>query len=332
MAFPITIQELRKQSVPAPMKLTAFAEKNKWRMDQFYLCDNPSPAAFHYIRKNFPLYTENTRFGAEILHSGLARNPAVIDYIEKNPNTDAEDYLRNTIFSNPNLTENVLAMMLPLYNIAEISFYELMSANPSNTAVDYMMDQHPDKICWPEWCTNSNPRAVAFLRKNSTKINFSYLSGNTSNAAMCLLELYIEQIDFDQLSINSNPRAFQLLLNHAPYINYNRLAFNKNPEALAYLFQKAHTEYPYELNWHALSKNPAAIKYLEANPTKVVFPCFWQNPAIFDQDYHAVAKELMPLLKEELQLVAFHPDRIDQWVKMGVPVREIIDKLIPTTF
>ena len=149
---------------------------------------------------------------------------------------------------------------------------------------------------------------------------------------MRLLELYIEQIDFDQLSMNSNPRAFKLLLNHAHQINYNNLAANKNPKALAYLFKNAATEYPYELNWRLLSRNPSAMKYLEANPHKVVFPCFWQNPAIFEKDYHVVEKERMPQLKKEIQMVAFHPDRIDLWVKMGVTKREIIDNLIPTTF
>jgi hypothetical protein len=333
MAFPITIQELREQIVPAPMKLTAFAEKNKSKMEQFYLSDNSSPAAFHYIRQNFQLYTEDHQFGAELLHSGLTCNPAAIAYIENNINTDGEDYLRNTIFSNPSLTANVLAMMLPIYNITADNFYRLMSANPSSAAVDYMMDQHPDKICWPEWCTNSNPRAVAFLKKNRTKINYSYLSRNTSNEAMRLLEaVHPAHIDFDQLAMNSNPRAFKLLLEHAPYINYNNLAANKNPEALAYLFKHAHTEYPYEINWRVLTRNPSAMNYLEANPSKVVFPIFWQNPAIFEKDYHAVAKERMPLLKEELQHAAFHPDRIDLWVKMGVKKREIIDNLIPATF
>ena len=327
MAFPITIQELREQIIPAPMKLSAFAESRKSRIDSMYLADNPSPAAFDYIQQHYAdsPYTN-------LLHRGLTKNPAAIAYIEKNTGTDAEDFLNAPIFTNPHLSAKVLAMMLPLYNITAANFYELMSANPSNVAVDYMIEHHADKICWHEWSRNSNPRAVAFLRKNLTKINYSYLSGNTSNEAMRILEVNPALIDFDELSMNSNPRAFKLLLEHADQINYNNLAANKNPKAVAYLFTHAPKEYPYGINYRLLSSNPAAITYLEANPHRVVFPNFWQNPAIFEKDYHAVAQERMPLLQEELLLVACHPDRIDRWVKMGVTKREIIDTLIPTTF
>ena len=335
MASPITIQELREQIVQAPMKLTPFAQSHKWQMDQFYLCENPSPTAFDYVRQHYTLKMEKYPVGTGILYDMLARNPAAIAYIERNTHGDGDgdgtDYLRNTLLSNSKLTANVLAMMLPITNITENNFYSLLSGNPSNAAVDYMIDHHPNKICWSAFSKNTNPRAVAFLRKNPTKINWSCLSGNTSNEAVRLLQAHSDSdlIDLDELSKNSNPHAFQLLLANAEntdQINYSNLAANTNPKALAYLFKHANTEQnPFGLNWFALSTNPAAIKYLEANPEKVVFPVFWKNPAIFEKDYQAFTKSHMSQLAEEIMMVALHPDRIDRWVQMGVALEEIVD-------
>ena len=105
------------------------------------------------------------------------------------------------------------------------------------------------------------------------------------------------------------------------------MAYNTNPEAVAYLLQNVEAEYPFGLNMHVLSVNPTAMDYLEKNPTKINFPKFWENPAIFEFDYQTSFKEKLPKLKDELLSVALHPDRIDRLLKQGFSVREIVDNL-----
>lgn len=315
MAYSVTNQDLRHQIVPAPWKLTAFAQENISKMSIYYLAENPSPAAFHYIQQH---HSDSPHIG--LLYIKLCQNPEMIAYIENSTNTD---YLCHAILMNPNLSTKVLEMILALKTISENHLYQVMSANPSNVAVDYMIERHPDKIWWDEWSKNANPRAVAFLKKNPTRINYSYLSGNTSNEAMRLLAAHPERIDFDELSMNSNPLAFKLLMKYESEINYNNLAANSNPEAMAYSFKNSQ----WSQNLRLLSRNPSAITYLETNPEKVDWSVFWKNPAIFEKDYHAVVKERMPQLKEQLMQVALDPDRIDRLVEKGIPFKEIIDNL-----
>jgi hypothetical protein len=313
----LTIEKLRHQIVAAPIKLSPFAQAHKWKMDVFMLAYNPSPAAFHYIRK----YHSNI---LDLLTGSMASNPSSIAYFEEHP--DEMEYVIPNIISNPMLSAKVLEMLLP--NNTMPYFYQRLSANPSNAAVDHLL-ANPERIMWVEFCTNSNSRAVAFLRKNPSKINYSYLSTNTNSSAIRMLAADPAQIDFDQLSINSNPNAFKLLMEYPEQINYNNLAFNTNPAALAYLFENAILEYPYPfgLNWRILSGNPAAISYLEANPEKVVFPKFWENPAIFEMDYQSIFDERLPELLDQLMMVSLHPDRIDRLVKMGFTSKEIAANL-----
>jgi hypothetical protein len=281
------------------------------------LAENPSPAAFHYIRQH---YSDFPDIG--LLYIKLSQNPEMIAYIENS--TDIDDYFCNAILMNPNLSTKVLEMILSIKTISDNHLYQVMSANPSNAAVDYMIELHPNKISWDEWSKNANPRAVAFLKKNPTKINYSYLSGNTSNEAMRLLSAHPERIDFDELSMNPNPLAFKLLMKYESEINYNNLAANSNPEAMAYSLFKSSQ---WSQNFRLLSKNPSAITYLEANPEKVDWSVFWKNPAIFEKDYYAVVREQMPKLKEQLIQVVLDPDRIDRLVEKGIPFKEIIDNL-----
>jgi len=309
----ITIQQLRQQIVPAPIDFSPFAQQHLTKLDTFCISQNPSSAAFTYIQK----YRRN-------FLCMMASHPAAIAYLE---NTDDNIiYLSNADLINPKLSKKLLDIQLnlPLNNTPY--FYDILSSNPSDPVVDHLL-AHPEKISWHVFCKNTNSRAVAFMKKNVEKIYWFALSRNKNTGAVCLLEENPELVDFDELSANSNPRAFKLLLTQPHRINYNNLAYNTNPEAVAYLLENVAAEYPFGLNMHVLSANPAAMDYLEKNPTKIDFPKFWENSAIFEFDYQAIFKAWLPKFKDELLMVALHPDRIDRLVKQGFTVREIVDNL-----
>jgi hypothetical protein len=58
-----------------------------------------------------------------------------------------------------------------------------------------------------------------------------------------------------------------------------------------------------------LSGNPAAIDLLRANPHKINWFMFSQNPAIFEYDYDRMLRGRLRL-HEDLMAAVFHPRRL----------------------
>lgn len=83
------------------------------------------------------------------------------------------------------------------------------------------------------------------------------------------------------------PRVLQnIILNYLPdrellpWIDNSKLDFDilsKNPAAIHLLEAN-----PDKIDWDYLSKNPAAIHILMANPNKIDWGLFSENPVIFD--------------------------------------------------
>jgi hypothetical protein len=61
-----------------------------------------------------------------------------------------------------------------------------------------------------------------------------------------------------------------------------------------------------------LSRKPAAIHLLEANPDKINWVFLSQNPAIFNYDYQKIKEKNRELNKEVCEYY-WHPKRMDNW-------------------
>jgi hypothetical protein len=62
-----------------------------------------------------------------------------------------------------------------------------------------------------------------------------------------------------------------------------------------------------------LCKNPAAIHILKANPDRIFWTGFSQNPEIFEYDY----KRMTRPFTEELMAILFHPSNIERFEAWG---------------
>ena len=155
----ITIQQLRQQIVPAASNFSPFALKYIENLDKVCLAWNRSSAAFAYIQKHRPNFL-----------CMMISHPAAIAYLE---NTDENiSYLSNAVLENPKISKKLLDIQLAQNNTPD--FYYILSNNPSDVAVDHLLD-NPEKINWHKFCANTNSRAVAFIKKN-VEITFFILS------------------------------------------------------------------------------------------------------------------------------------------------------------
>ena len=319
----LTIETLRTQVAPMESKyvckLRSIVHNYSW--DSYNLSCNPNPVTIDFINQHRNLFEIKGNHEVNTILS-KSQNSNAIAYLEKNP----ENIVIHALFGNPAITQKLLDTVIdnyPPHNL--VNYYAYLASNPSDVAVSYLLE-HPDKIDWMYFSENSNPRAIALLRDNIDKINWFYLSCNESDEAIELLESYPDKICYDLLSSNSTPRAFELLIKCPENIYHRRMCANKNPKAVAYLIKHRDS---LQLDWYKLSENPAAIEYLEAHPDNIVLSTFLTNPAIFELNYQAICEEKSQKmnLKEQLMMVALHPDRIDRLVKQGLSREEIIDNL-----
>ena len=73
-----------------------------------------------------------------------------------------------------------------------------------------------------------------------------------------------------------------------------------------------------KLNWHHLSKNPAAIHLLEQNQDKIVWNILSKNPAIFTYDYDKIKEHMETTgIKDELIAYYYRPENIHKFVERG---------------
>ena len=308
MSSALTIAALRQQVKPVSVKyqckLIPFAEAQLARLDKIAICYNENPMILDWIALHHDNY-----YDTEYIQWAFSQNPSGIPYLEANP----EKIILGIVCANPKLSIYILHYILETFT-PDLLDYGVLSGNPSDAVVDYMI-ANPSRIVWNTFSGNSNPKAVAQLQQHCCKINWSYLSGNESDAAVKLLKKYQNRIDFDALSLNSNPMAVKLLSLYPEHINCNRLSGNSNPAAVKLLMQQHKPEL---ISWYALSKNPAAMDILKANPDKINFISFWRNPAIFEMDLREMNEGRWTIeFKELLLQVALHPDRISRLCREG---------------
>ena len=135
---------------------------------------------------------------------------------------------------------------------------------------------------------SSNPAAGKILLENQSKIVWIKLSQNNSDIAMDLLDSHPENIDMFELSQNRHPRAPELIVRHC--------MASKHPVG-----------------------NPEGIR---RTGNTVQFPqlwtWIWNNSGIFEKCYdYAAIRARMDILREDLAKAAFHPHRLERYIKAG---------------
>lgn len=221
-------------------------EQNLGKIEWRYLSANPS--AIDLLNK----YT------SKISWQQLSANPAGMELLRKNPGKIQWEYLSENT--------NSEAIDLLEMNFEKISWLAL-SKNPA--AIDLIMDNKKFTIYYDQLCCQNlsrNPAAIDLLEDYERHICWRELSSNPGAAR--LLKANQREIRWDVLS--SNPGAVDIIKQtiydyyhseeegHKLRINWRELSKNTNPEAIKILEQ-----YPENIHWAALSKNPAGIKLIE---------------------------------------------------------------------
>jgi len=212
------------------------------------------------------------------------------DYLSSNPGAI------NLLKSNPNkinwseLSRNPKAIDLLSKNKDKINWNNLCrNVNGIN-----LLKENPRKIDW--MILSSNPSAIELLKANPRRINWHSLCKNPN--AIDMLEQEVNENSYKRISISmlaTNPRAIHLLLKiykkEPQIIDYHWTYLAVNPNSI-FLFSQALDKYKYDdekkciLNnpyiWGCLSRNPNAIELLKANPDKINWKKFSENPKAID--------------------------------------------------
>jgi hypothetical protein len=157
-----------------------------------------------------------------------------------------------------------------------------LSANPEAIP---LLEKNPDKIDWIYLSSNSSPNAIKLLKERAeyengltrdaynlltNKLRWLFLSNNLN--AIKILEANQGKIVWEGLS--NNLKAIDLLEENKDKIVWDTLS--GNPEAIDLLKENKD-----KIDWDTLSRNPKAMSLLEANKDKIVWEELFLNPAIF---------------------------------------------------
>jgi len=145
----------------------------------------------------------------------LEQKPNLINWYYLSGNKNAEDLLlfnqnkirlnKSNIGKNENL-KIINEIILPNLNLIASN---LLSLNKN--AVKFIIDENPEKINWSYLSLNTSDYAIEYLEKNPDKINWLHLSRNTNDKAIELLIKNQDKIQWDFFSSNSNDKAIELL-------------------------------------------------------------------------------------------------------------------------
>jgi hypothetical protein len=98
-------------------------------------------------------------------------------------------------------------------------------------------------------------------------------------------------------------------------INWCNLS--RNPNAIPLLEKNID-----KIDWYNLSNNSNAISLLEQNLDKINWTVLSMNPNIFELDY-GFLKGRMDVIREELMMKAWHPNRVTKWVESGFDMEDL---------
>lgn len=161
-----------------------------------------------------------------------------------------------SISSNPNLF--TLKILINHPEKFKPNDWCLLSLNGKREILDYLEENHYDKINWNE--ASLNPNAITLLINNPEKINWNNLSANPN--AVEILEKNVKKINWRELSSNTNPNALKLFKNNRKNINWIKMASNSSDEAINIMktalksLKKEHL---------TSNKNPRIIELYEKN-------------------------------------------------------------------
>jgi len=167
---------------------------------------------------------------------------------------------------------NPVAVELLSHHPNMINWY-LLSGNP---AAIHLLEANADKINWAKFSSNQHPDAIQLLEQHllDKPICWSYLSENP--AAISILEKNQDKIDWIWLS--RNPAAFRLMSENPDKIRWPQVCDNTNPDILQLLEPELEKYMNREINWYALSSNPAALYILKEYPHKIDWCGLCKNP------------------------------------------------------
>lgn len=170
---------------------------------------------------------------------------------------------------------------LAVYKIAEwfnkehIKYLQF-EENPHPAAMEFIKTQH--KIEWYWLSKNSSDTAVDFLLANKEKINRKAILSNSNPRLIPLIKNIMEQnsclFPDDEIQQNTNVEIIELSKKYTWNFIY------MNPGAIDLILQSDLTK----INWDRLSENPhpKAIKLLKSNFTKINWFTLHMNPSAME--------------------------------------------------
>lgn len=259
------------------------------------LCLNPHPGAIKLLEENPHIIEWNL----------LSKNPEAIDLLRHNPHK----------INWRLLCENPSAVPMLAQNPDKID-WKILSINPAAVP---LLKQNPKEIYWKFLTSNRSPEAVELLAQNPEKINWMWIAKNPT--AIEIIRQNLDKICW--LVLSENSAAMDLLEQNPHKINYYWLAKNPHPRAIE-LYENIYERYKKEghylnldiLNSYHLSKNPAAIQFLERNRELIEWQELARNPEIFVLDYDRMRRSRREL-HEELIATLFHPSRVEAFLEAG---------------
>ena len=120
-----------------------------------------------------------------------------------------------------------------LFANPELIYYEALSQNPNNLAVDHLL-ANPQNINITALHLNTNPRAVEYLLTLSDHIEWEELVGNSNDKAVEYLLTNKNGNDLRLLSENTNDKAVEFLISNPKFINWEVFYSNPNDKATEY--------------------------------------------------------------------------------------------------
>lgn len=178
-----------------------------------WLCLNMNPRCIKLIEERVHLLSDSE-------WRMLCSKPHAIELIRSHPEK-IDRYCSSYLSKNPGIFHEVHGKMvlrdwIPLIRL-DVNH---LCSNPN--AVDYVLENHFNRIFW--WHFSMNPCAVDYLLQHPERIVWRGFSSNSSPRALEFLKKNKKEIDYMNLSKNSNPDSFELLMEKPELINWQILS------------------------------------------------------------------------------------------------------------
>jgi hypothetical protein len=203
----------------------SFLEKNPKYINWQGLSSNPSPIAIKLLEQN------KDKIHPHLL--AINTNPKAMPLLEKVK--DINDIFNGLIFEK--LVKNPNAIYFFKKYPDKIKQYYWSTISENSSAVDFILENYPDKLNWHELSKNPSPKAIELLEKNPDKIDWEYLAMNKSPDAIKLLEKYPDKLRtrigmIGLMHLSANPNAVTILEKNRDIIDCSLLLKNPSQNSL----------------------------------------------------------------------------------------------------